>query len=306
MPENTFDPSLRFARILPRTPVTRRTVPLIRWLDARVRARTPQGGEVVAVDTGVEVRLFRPAEVRTPAPGMLFVHGGGYLIGTAATGDRLCRTVSERTGAVVAAVEYRLAPEHPFPTPLEDCYTALRWLAARPDVDATRIALVGESAGGGLVAALTQLARERGDVTPAFQLLSYPMLDDRTNDRTDLDQSRHRWWSVRSNRYAWRAYLGPRADATPPAFAVPARCSDLSGLPPAWIGVGEHDLFRDESVEYAERLRRAGVDAVLRVVPGAYHGFDTVEIGAQVSVDYRNEQLRVLIAALAEEPAGDR
>lgn len=300
MPENAFDPALRFARVLPRTPVTRWTVPLIRWLDARVRARSPKGGEVVTVD-GLELRVFRPDGCSRTAPGLLYIHGGGYLIGTAATGDHLCRTASERLGVVAVSVEYRLAPEHPFPAPLEDCYTALRWLAAQPDVDASRIAIVGESAGGGLAAALTQLTRLHGEIAPAFQLLSYPMLDDRTNDRTDIDETHHRWWSVRSNRYAWRAYLGGNTGETPPAFAVAARCPDLAGLPPAWIGVGEHDLFHDEALAYARRLQDAGVDATLHVVPGAYHGFDTVEIGASTSRDYREEQLRVLAAALGKD-----
>ncbi len=298
MSRNVYDPTLRFARMLPRTVVTRRTVPLIRWLDARMRAQAPKGGVVVTADGGVDIRVFRPQTSGGSAPGMLFIHGGGYVIGTAAYGDQQCRTASERYGMVAASVEYRLAPEHPFPAPLEDCYTALRWLAAQPDVDASRIAIVGESAGGGLAAALAQLARDRGEVAPAFQLLSYPMLDDRTDENTSVDHRHLRWWSLRSNRYAWDAYLGRDAGATPPPFAVPARCADLSGLPPAWIGVGSLDLFHDEALAYARRLQDAGVDATLHVVPGAYHGFDTVDIGSPTSLTYREEHLRVLAAAL--------
>ncbi|MGW5072045.1 alpha/beta hydrolase [Rhodococcus sp. NPDC004095] len=299
MSENAFDPALRFARFLPRTVVTPRTAGPIRWLTQRAGVVPPRGGEVVHVDANVTVRAFRPKSVPRPAPGLLFIHGGGYLIGNAAMGDHLCRKVSGRLGAVAASVEYRLAPQHPFPTPLEDCYAGLRWLAGQPDVDATRIAIAGESAGGGLAAALALLARDRGEIEPAFQLLSYPMLDDRTTERTNVDERSLRVWSAASNRYGWRSYLGPTVsgDEVPP-LAAPARYRDLTGLPPAWIGVGTLDLFHDEDVAYAARLSDAGVPCTLHVVPGAYHGFDLVEGRSTTSRAYRNEQMRALAAAL--------
>ncbi|MBB5896541.1 acetyl esterase/lipase [Kutzneria kofuensis] len=197
----------------------------------------------------------------------------------------------------MASVEYRLAPEHPFPAPLEDCYAGLRWLAEDPGVDRTRIAIGGASAGGGLAAALALLVRERGEVTPVFQLLIYPMLDDRTADRTDVDPRTLRLWSQHSNRFGWRSYLGAAVKDVR-YLAAAGRCEDLAGLPPAWIGVGTRDLFLDEDVAYAARLTDAGVPCTLEVVPGAYHGFDATERSAAVSRDFRRAQLSALDTAL--------
>ncbi|GAA4473967.1 alpha/beta hydrolase [Rhodococcus olei] len=298
IPDNAFDPALRFARYLPRAIVTPSTAGPLRRLTGLVGSVPPKGGDVVHVDDNVTVRVFRPRSARRSLPGLLFIHGGGYLIGSASMGDHLCRRVAEELGAVAASVEYRLAPRHPFPTPLEDCYTGLRWLADQPDVDATRIAIAGESAGGGLAAALALLARERGEIRPAFQLLSYPMLDNRTGDRDYVDGRRLRVWSAASNRYGWRSYLGSADFDDVPPLAVPARHEDLSGLPPAWIGVGTHDLFHDEDVAYAKRLSDAGVPCTLHVVPGAYHAFDMFESWSPTSRAYRREQMRALAAAL--------
>ncbi len=295
-----FDPDLRLARFLPRTFVTKRTAGPIRWLTQLPTSRPPADGQIVHVDANVTVRVFRPAAPTTaPVAGVLFIHGGGFVIGSAAMGDDLCRRIASELGMVAATVEYRLAPTHPFPTPLEDCYRGLSWLAAQPDVDATRIAVMGESAGGNLAAAVTLLARDRGKITPAMQLLSYPMLDDRTCDRTDVDPRRLRVWSPSSNRFGWRSYLGEAVGAVPP-LAAPARYEDLSGLPPTWIGVGSHDLFHDEDVAYAARLTAAGVPTTLHVVPGAYHGFDLVETRSAVSRAYRREQWRALASTLGE------
>ncbi|MGP4014855.1 alpha/beta hydrolase [Saccharopolyspora sp. 5N708] len=206
--------------------------------------------------------------------------------------------MADRLGTVAVAVEYRLAPEHPFPTPLEDCYAALRWLARQPGVDPERIAIGGDSAGGGLAAALALLAKERGEVHPVLQVLSYPMLDDRTATRTDIDPRQLRMWSQDNNRFGWGAYLGSQARHEVPPLAAPARYEDLSGLPATWIGVGTHDLFHDEVVTFADRLRQAGVATTLEVVPGAYHGFDVLEKKAEVSRSYRQAQLSALDAAV--------
>ncbi|MFE3290850.1 alpha/beta hydrolase [Rhodococcus sp. NPDC059234] len=300
MSEHAFDPALRFARFLPRTIVTPRTAGPLRRLTGLAGAVPPKGGEIVHVDANVTVRVFRPTSTSRPAAGVVFIHGGGYVIGSAAMGDHLCRRVAEELAAVAVSVEYRLAPKHPFPTPLEDCYTGLRWLASQPDVDPTRIAIAGESAGGGLAAALALMARRRGEIRPAFQLLSYPMLDDRTSERTDIDEGRLRVWSLSSNRYGWRSYLGPAAGGPVPPLAAPARSEDLAELPPAWIGVGTHDLFHDEDVAYAERLRDAGVPCTLHVLPGAYHGFDITERRSSTSRAYLDEQVRALGDALGE------
>jgi acetyl esterase/lipase len=196
-------------------------------------------------------------------------------------------------------VDYRLAPEHPFPTPLHDCHDALVWLAGHDGVDPARIIIGGASAGGGLAAALALLARARGEVEPIFQLLSYPLLDDRTVVRADIDGRSHRLWTNRSNRFGWQSYLGapPGSDGVS-GLAAPGRADDLRHLPPAWIGVGTCDLFHDEDVAYADRLRKAGVPCETSVVPGAFHGFDVVRPGAAISQEYRAAQVRALADAL--------
>jgi acetyl esterase/lipase len=221
------------------------------------------------------------------------------VIGTAAQDDDLCRHLAEQVGMVVAAVDYRLAPEHPFPIPLHDCYDALAWLAGRPEVDPDHLAVGGGSAGGGLAAALALLARDRGEIAPVLQLLSYPMLDDRTAVRTDIDERHVRLWNNRANRFGWQAYTGrvPGSAGMGP-LAAPARCDDLSGLPPAWIGVGTLDLFYEEDRAYADRLRAAGVECRLDVVPGAFHGFDSVAPGSGVAREFRAAQVAALRAAL--------
>jgi acetyl esterase/lipase len=301
VPNTDVHPDLRrVVRIVPRRIVGPRTLPIVRALDGlRVRLRKPSASgdvEVVTLGSGVGVRLFRPMGVREPAPALLWIHGGGYVIGSAQQDDRLCRQFSARLGITVASVDYRLAPEHPYPAPLEDCYTALTWLAGLPAVDRGRIAIGGASAGGGLAAALAPLARDRGEVAPIFQLLAYPMLDDRSS--TTADKPNYRLWSTRSNHFGWTAYLG---DADP-RIAVPARRDDLSGLAPAWIGVGTNDLFHDEDLAYAERLSSAGVPCEVEVVPGVFHGFDLLLPKAQVSQRFFDTQCASLRAALI--PAG--
>jgi acetyl esterase/lipase len=239
------------------------------------------------------VRLHRPGGGSRSGPALLWIHGGGYVIGSAQQDDDLCRRFARELGVIVAAVDYRLAPEHPYPAPLEDCYAALTWLAALPAVDPARIAIGGASAGGGLAAALALLARDRGEVTPTLQLLAYPMLDDRSGSTPE--NPKYRLWGPTSNRFGWAAYLG-NAD---PKVAVPARHENLSGLPPAWIGVGTHDLFHDEDLAYAARLTAAGVPCHIETVPGAFHGFDVIAPKAAVSRAFFTSQCASLRSALA-------
>ncbi|MFU8840971.1 MAG: alpha/beta hydrolase [Nitriliruptoraceae bacterium] len=293
-------PTLRLGRYLPREIVGPNRLPLLR---AGTRLQpTARDVEVIRVAPGVDTRVHRPPPGgRRAAPGVLYLHGGGFVLGTAAMGDDFCARLARHLDVVVAAVEYRLAPEHPFPIPLEDSYAALRWLAEQPDVDADRIAIVGESAGGGLGAGLALLARERDEVTPVLQVLSYPMLDDRT-----VDGSAHpdlvRLWGPASNRFGWTAYLGDLTDTDHvPATAAPARAEDLSRLPAAWIGVGTADLFHAEDLAYARRLREAEVACELHEVAGAYHGFDRVEPGAEVSRGFLRARIGALRAALGDD-----
>jgi acetyl esterase/lipase len=266
---------------------------LMRLTDRFNKPSASSDVEVITLGSGTGVRLFRPAGVPEPTPALLWIHGGGYVMGSAQQDDQLCRRFSKRLGITVASVNYRLAPEHPYPAPLEDCYSALTWLAGLPAVDPGRVAIGGASAGGGLAAALALLARDRGEVTPTFQVLVYPMLDDRSS--ITADNPNYRMWNTRSNNFGWAAYLG---DADP-LVAVPGRRDDLSRLAPAWIGVGTHDLFHDEDLAYAERLRSAGVPCEVEVVPGVFHGFDIVVSKAQVSQRFFDSQCDSLRTALA-------
>src|ERR1700761_8840085 len=293
MPSSDFDPDLRpFARLAPRTGVGPRSLRVVRALSGLRRSKNPAGAEVLTLGSGVGVRLHRPIGVSQPAPALLWLHGGGYVLGTAQQDDRPCRRFARELGITVAAVDYRLAPEHPYPAPLEDCYSALTWLAGLPAVDPARVAIGGASAGGGLAAALALLTRDRGEITPTLQLLAYPMLDDRSG--SGPKNRNYRLWGPKSNRFGWKSYLG----SADPDVAVPARRADLSGLPPAWIGVGTHDLFHDEDLAYAERLTAAGVPCEVEVVDGAFHGFDLIVPKAQVSQKFFARQCDSLRAGL--------
>ncbi len=300
MPSIEFHPELRrSARLLPRHLVNPLTLPLMRATSKLISRNPPADVEALALPSGVGVRLHRPPQSAGPGPALLWIHGGGYVIGDAAQDDVLCRRFARELGATVASVDYRLAPEHPYPASLEDCYAALRWLSALPAVDPARVAIGGASAGGGLAGALALHARDLGEIAVAAQLLVYPMIDDRTADRTDLDHPGHRLWNQASNRFGWRAYLG---DADPDK-AVPARRTDLAGLPPAWIGVGTLDLFHDEDLEYASRLRAAGVSCEVVVVDGAFHGFDGIVAKAEVSQSFFRSQCELLKSVLTPAAA---
>lgn len=299
MTQHPFSPQLRAARFLPRTIITAGTLPVLRVLTKLTGLARRPDAQVVSVDENVSVHVFRPSSARPHTPALLWIHGGGMVLGDAAQDSGFCRLVADQLNIVVVSVEYRLAPEHPFPAPLDDCYTALQWLARQPDIDPARIAIGGQSAGAGLAAALALLARERGEIRPVLQLLSYPMLDDRTTTRTGIDPRRLRIWSPASNLFGWHSYLGPAAaDGKVSPLAAPARYDDLAGLPPAWIGVGTNDLFHDEDVAYAHRLQEAGVATTLQVVPGAYHNFDSIEPKAAISQAFVKAQTMALDEAL--------
>ncbi|MUL47392.1 alpha/beta hydrolase [Mycobacterium sp. CBMA293] len=286
-----FHPELaRAARFMPRSPITPWNIGFVRWMSYLQERRTPDDVEVLTLPSGVGIRLHRPPAGGDRGGAMLWIHGGGYLIGSPAQDDALCRRFAQELGITVAAVKYRLAPENPYPSGLEDCYTALQWLTGLPSVDPARVAVGGSSAGGGLSAALAQLAYDRGEIPLAAQLLVYPMIDDRSGSQPGLDHPGHRLWTQKSNRFGWRAYLG----GADPDVAVPGRRADLSGLPPAWVGVGTLDVFHNEDVEYAERLRTAGVPCELEVVPGAYHGFDGVAAKTQVAQAFFASQVKFL------------
>jgi acetyl esterase/lipase len=206
--------------------------------------------------------------------------------------DARNRLLARDVGCIVMSVDYRLAPETPFPGAVEDAYAALRWLethAQELGVDADRIVVAGESAGGGLAAALAILARDRGNSPLSAQILVYPMLDDRTGPGHDHPHTGQFVWTRDNNQMGWSAYLGglPGEDDVP-ASAAPARCRDLSGLAPAFIACGTLDLFLEEDMEYARRLVRAGVPTELHLYPGAFHAFDLIA-DARVSKNFRRD-----------------
>jgi acetyl esterase/lipase len=300
VPTTEFHPELRrMARLLPREPIRPATLPFIRVLADLASRGHSRGVETLTLSSGIDVRLHRPVGVSTPAPALLWIHGGGYIMGSARQDDALCRKFARTLGITVAALDYRLAPEHPYPAALDDCYSVLMWLSGLPTVDPERVAFGGGSGGGGLAAALAFWVRDRGDITPVMQVLAYPMLDDRSSARSEIDASGHRLWSFNSNRFGWSAYLG---DADP-SVAVPARREDLAGLAPAWIGVGTHDLFHDEDLAYAERLTAAGVPCHVEVVDGAFHVFDLLTPKAKVSQSFFDSQCAMLREAFAPAAA---
>ncbi len=248
------------------------------------------------------IRIYTP-EGELSGAGLVWIHGGGYVIGTAAINDRECARYARDLNMIVVSVDYRLAPQHPFPAALDDCFAAWQWFqqhAPGLGVDPERIAVSGQSAGGGLAATLAQRVHDAGGVQPAGQALFCPMLDDRTAARTELDAVKHRMWSNRNNRGGWSYYLGqpPGAPELPP-YAAASRRRDLSGLPTAWIGVGDIDLFCEENRRYAARLQEAGVECELEIAPGAPHGFESVAPDAPVTRALLESNYRFLRKVLA-------
>ena len=237
----------------------------------------------------VSVRVYRPEDQTQRLPALLWIHGGGYCLGSMEQDDYLVRQMVKEVGCAVVSVDYRLAPEHPFPAPLDDCYSALCWLFSNTEqlkVDGSRIGIGGISAGAGLAAGLALLARDQGEVLPIFQALLCPMIDDRSITPSSHSITDERVWNRNSNIKGWQAYLGPNVSGgaeTPSAYAAPSRAEDLTGLPKAYIAVGSVDAFVDENTDYAERLNAAGVDTQFEIFPGGFHAFEFTVPGADIS-----------------------
>ena len=272
-------------------------------------APTPPGVEVTerfipgpAGAPDVRVLISAPTARGVDRPGILHVHGGGYVMGAPEMGLQTDAAFATELQAVVVSVDYRLAPETAHPGPVEDCYAALAWLHANAGelgVDRGNIAVTGESAGGGLAASLVLLARDRGEIPVAFQHLVFPMLDDRTAVSADLSPYFGQFvWTHEANVFGWTALLGAApggSDVSP--YAAPARAEEVAGLPPTFMICGALDLFLEEDLEYARRLMRAGVPTELHIYPGAPHGFMMVE-SAEVSRSYARDSMAAMKRAL--------
>jgi acetyl esterase/lipase len=249
----------------------------------------------------VRLRIFTPDRLVAPAA-IYDVHGGGFIVGTIDIFDGHNLRLARELGVAVVTVDYRLAPEHPYPAGLEDCYAGLVWVAKNADalgIDPDRIAIHGESAGGGLCAALALLARDRGGPSIAFQYLGVPELDDRLDTPSMRAFTDTPIWNRPNAIVSWDSYLGAgkRGSADVPIYAAPARATDLTGLPPAYVSVMEFDPLRDEGIAYAQALMHAGVSVELHAFPGTFHGSSMVE-QAEVSRREADEALTVLRRAL--------
>ena len=279
--------------------ITRLLLPLL-----LPRTKAPEGVSIAWLKTssGQRLRVFTPASNKTRAA-MLYIHGGGMIIGAPQMDDALLSRISKDLDIVIVSPQYRLAPENPYPAAIDDCNEAWHWMlsnAAMYDIDTKRIAIGGESAGGGLAAGSVLRIHDEGGPQPIAQWLFCPMLDDRTALDRSLDDDDHFVWNNKLNLAGWSSYLGSQLGADDvSAYAVPSRRKDLRGLPKAWMGVGDVELFYEEDRKYAERLKAAGVPCELDVVAGGPHSFQGVAPAAQISKDYLARAIGWLAKALA-------
>ena len=304
---------------LPAQPLTLEALPKMRADQAKLLAEQlalePAFPEVAVSEhripgpngaPNVRVVFNRPVSASGPLPVLVWIHGGGYVLGAPESDSLLIKTLVREVGCAVVNVDYRLAPEAPSPAGVEDCYAALKWTHEQAEalgLDPTRVAIGGSSAGGGLAAALGLLARDRGALPISFQVLLVPMLDDRTVESTDPHPYTGEFaWTHAKNRVGWTAQLGQAPggkDVSP--YAAPARAESLAGLPPTYIATGSLDLFLEEDLDFARRLTRAGVHTELHVYPGAYHGFSRAA-SARVSQVYRRDWFAALQRAFETAP----
>jgi acetyl esterase/lipase len=258
---------------------------------------------------GVPVRVFRPRDAPGWLPVVVWIHGGAYVVGSASQDDLLCSDLAVRTGTVVVSVDYRLAPEHPYPDALNDCFAATRWAAAGgvQGTDPARLAIAGASAGAGLAAAVALYARDHGGPPIAFQLLLYPYLDDRRDTPSHRAGGDAPLFTTADAEHGWRHYLrGLAGGASVPPYAAPARAVTLTGLPPAYVLAAGMDCLRDEAVNYAMAMARDGVAVELHLVPAVPHGFDAVAPGAAVSRRVISEYAAALRRSLGEPGQGSQ
>jgi acetyl esterase/lipase len=278
-----------------------------RWINARMPSPRVEGVSIETVDEGAcGLRVYTPSSRRFDGA-LLWIHGGGYIVGHPVQNDNLCALTASRLGIVVVAPRYRLAPEHPFPAGIDDCHAGWTWMrasSARLGIDPDRIVIGGESAGGGLAAALIQRVHDEDGPGAFAQWLFCPMIDDRTAADRALDVRAHFLWDNQANAFGWRSYLAqePGSDSPPP-YSVPSRREDLGGLPPAWIGTSDLDVFHDEDALYAERLKAAGVPVRFFDVAAAPHGFHAFAPDVPLSKGFVADARQWLEERLADETA---
>jgi acetyl esterase/lipase len=260
-------------------------------------------------DPDVKVRVYVPEGATSRGPVILHIHGGAFVIGSPEQDNVSCELLAMATSLPIVSVDYRLAPEHPHPAPINDCFAVYRWLtggASGLDVDGEQVIVTGVSAGGGLAAAVALRARDEGGVQPIYQVLHYPVLDDRMTTPSMRKLLDTPLWNGRSSVHMWRHYLGAEAverDDTS-HYAAPARAESLAGLPPAFITTAELDPLRDEAIEYAQRLMQAGVPTELHVVAGAIHAFDSLNAEMRLSKRVRESRYGAITTIVSHGPKG--
>ncbi len=259
-------------------------------------------GPCVDGTRSVPIRIYTPVSRTGLLPGLLWIHGGGFTVGNPKESDPLLTRIAEEVGCLVVSPGYRLAPEHPFPAAIDDCHATLLWLANHAQelgVDRDRLAIAGQSAGGGLCAGIGLMARDRGEVKLCFQMPLYACLDDRHLTASSYEITDLRTWNRDLSLKSWEVYLGStsRDDVSP--YAAPSRACNLAGLPPTYMMIGTNDLLRDENIDYANRLMQAGVPTELHIYPGAFHGFEIAAPGADISQRATAEYIAALKRALS-------
>lgn len=265
-------------------------------MDKRFKGKDVEGLECNEVlisrkdDSVIRVRIYKPLHPVKDVPGVLWIHGGGYAQGVPEMSGDMYKRLIETSDCVIVAPDYRLSIDAPYPAALEDCYEILLWMknqAKELGIRDNQLMVGGESAGGGLTVALALYARDKGDVNLAFQMPLYPMIDDRMNTESASENNAYVWNSD-TNRWGWKLYLGELFGKDVPIYAAPARAADYSDLPPAVTFVGDIEPFRDETIQYVENLRKAGVSVDFKIYKGAYHGFDIIHPKAEISQVARN------------------
>jgi acetyl esterase/lipase len=312
-----MDPELREAFLtVPSVDNTQDLVEIRKALNSMLMqmcSEIPRNDRVIAEDMyipgptdspDVHVRLYSPAAKNAEfLPAVLYMHAGGFFFGNIDICDAICTHYVDTIGCMIVSVDYRLAPENPYPAAPEDCYAALRWMFLSGDefgINRDRIALYGSSAGGGLAAAVALMARDRKEIGVAFQLLVYPSLDSRATTPSSQAITDSRVWNKVLAAKSWRAYLGNEDEEAAPSYASPAAANDLSGLPSAYIAVCELDILRDEAIDYARRLCDAGVSTELHVFPGTFHAFDVCFPYTEISIRFDMEITSALKRAFAK------